>query len=120
MDSRTTKKRRSEKLHKMAGAKPAWSRTRVLKAPSTDKLDLIPKRATKNRKNKDITVSEAGEMWLQACARGFNGREPVEHTTLVTYRRGLKKHIVPLIGNIPLSKLTTPIVAQFRDDLLEQ
>jgi integrase len=59
-----------------------------------------------------ITVSEAGQIWLQACkAAGL------ERTTVDTYRQHLELHIVPNIGHRKVADLTIPIVSQFEQDL---
>jgi integrase len=60
-----------------------------------------------------ITVAEAGELWLARC-RG-NQRE---RTTLKQYRSHLVGHIVPLIGAERLSRLSTPRIEAFADELL--
>jgi integrase len=60
-----------------------------------------------------VTVQVAGDLWLE---RGQ--REGLEAGTLNQYRQHLKHHIVPLIGQVKLSKLTTPDVERFRDNLL--
>src|SRR5690242_6991324 len=63
--------------------------------------------------SESITVKEAGQLWL---TRGE--REGLEEGTLRQYRQHLKYHIEPLIGATKLSRLTTPMVEKFRDDLL--
>ena len=60
-----------------------------------------------------VTVKEAGTYWLE---RG--DLEGLEAGTLRQYRQHLNHHIAPLIGHLKLSKLSTPIVEKFRDDLL--
>ena len=60
-----------------------------------------------------MTVHEAGELWLARAER-----EGLEYGTFRQYRQHLQLHIDPLIGSTKLSKLTTPSIEKFRDDLL--
>lgn len=59
------------------------------------------------------TVEEASKLWLKAAERR------VEQGTLAQYRQHVRLHIVPLIGQILLSRLTVPVVRQFEEDLLD-
>jgi integrase len=61
-----------------------------------------------------ITVTEAGERWLAACDAGGVGRSTAEE-----YRRHLRLHITPHIGTVKLSRLTAPMVSDFRMKLCE-
>jgi integrase len=65
-----------------------------------------------------VTVAAAAEIWLGACERGRDGREPVEASTLRQYRQHVRLHIVPLIGGLKLSQLTAQRVRGFRDEAL--
>lgn len=65
------------------------------------------------------TVEEAAKIWLEAVEVGRNGRPPAEASTLRGYRNRADNHIVPLIGHLKLSRLTTPRVIEFRDELLK-
>jgi integrase len=58
------------------------------------------------------TVQEAGELWLNEC-----DGENLERTTIEEYRRHLNLHIKPHIGAMKLSRLTAPIVSEFRRTL---
>jgi len=60
-----------------------------------------------------LTVAEAAEIWLQ---RGENER--LERATMRSYVLYARAHIVPLLGEVRLSQLTTPRVAAYRDELL--
>lgn len=60
-----------------------------------------------------ITVAEAAVVWLK---RGED--ESLERATLRGYRGCIETHIVPSIGAVKLSRLTTPRVVEFRDELL--
>lgn len=59
-----------------------------------------------------ITVAQAGEVWIEACRN-----DGLERSTLRQYRNHLDLHINPLIGQTKLSRLTTPMVKEFRDRL---
>lgn len=59
------------------------------------------------------TVEAASTLWLKAAARR------VEQGTLAQYRQHVRLHIVPLIGQTLLSRLTVPVVRQFEEDLLD-
>src|SRR5262249_1345899 len=61
-----------------------------------------------------ITVKEAAERWLKECRR--EGREA---GTLRTYEQYVWLYIVPLLGHYRLARLTTPIVKDFRNSLLD-
>jgi integrase len=61
-----------------------------------------------------ITVAEAGLHWIKT-GEGNN----LERATLNEYQRHLNMHIVPYLGNVKLSKLTAPMVSEFRAKLRE-
>lgn len=60
-----------------------------------------------------ITVAEAGELWLHRVRA--NQRE---RTTVKQYGTHLRCHILPLIGAERLSRLSTPRIEAFVDELL--
>ncbi|PVE22850.1 site-specific integrase [Microvirga sp. KLBC 81] len=60
-----------------------------------------------------ITVKEAADLWLERCER-----DKLEETTLRQYRAHVNLHIVPRIGATKLSRLTTPAVNAFADQLI--
>ncbi len=62
-----------------------------------------------------ITVAEAGRHWIKT-GEGNN----LERATLNEYQRLLNTHIVPYLGNVKLSKLTAPMVSEFRTKLRER
>jgi integrase len=64
--------------------------------------------------SESITVAEAGDRWIKT-GEGNN----LERTTLTEYRRHLRMHIAPYIGNVKLSKLTAPMVTDLRNKLRE-
>jgi integrase len=61
-----------------------------------------------------LTVAEAAALWLE---RGE--REGLEHGTMLGYHRCVRLHLDPSIGKVKLARLTTPMVAIYRDELLE-
>ena len=69
--------------------------------------------------SQSITLAEAADLWLQACERGRDGRDPVEPHTLRVYDSHVRLHIKPLIGAELLSQLTTPKIGAFRDALID-
>lgn len=58
------------------------------------------------------TVAQAAALWLSD--REANG---LERATLAQYRQHVDLHINPVIGSVKLSKLTTPMVVDFREVL---
>jgi integrase len=60
-----------------------------------------------------ITVAQAAQLWLERCEQ-----DNLEPSTMVGYRSHVRYHIEPLLGAEKLSRLTTPRVEQFRDELL--
>jgi len=62
--------------------------------------------------SQSITVAEAGRLWLQGCEAAS-----LERTTVEYYEQHLKRHIIPLIGAVKLSRLTVPMVRAFEDKL---
>jgi integrase len=63
--------------------------------------------------SESITITEAARLWLERCER-----DGLEATTIRQYRAHVNLHIVPLIGVAKLSRLTTPAVNAFVDQLL--
>jgi integrase len=62
--------------------------------------------------SQSITIAEAGRLWLQGCESAG-----LERTTIDYYRQHLELHIIPLVGAVKLSRLTTPMVRAFEDKL---
>ncbi len=63
--------------------------------------------------SQSITVNEAAKLWIaQAEAEGR------ERSTLHQYRGLARNHIIPLLGETKLSRLSKPIVENYRDQLL--
>jgi integrase len=67
-----------------------------------------------------ITVAKAADEWLAACQRGRDGRDPVEVTTLATYRGHVEHYVKPALGGVLVNKLTTPHVRKFRNGLVDR
>jgi integrase len=61
--------------------------------------------------SQSITVAEAGEHWLRTSEENY-----LERTTLDQYER-LLNMIIPHLGNVKLSKITAPMVTEFRNKL---
>jgi integrase len=60
--------------------------------------------------SKSVTVAKAAELFVQSCV-------DLERSTLQTYRQHIDLHIVPLLGDVKLSQLSTPMVREFADRL---
>jgi integrase len=69
---------------------------------------------THTAESTSITFGQAAESWYQ---RGEV--EGLERSTLDQYRDHLDLHLLPLLGQTKLAKLTTPGIAAFRDQLLQ-
>lgn len=61
-----------------------------------------------------VTVAEAGPIWIEA-----GQREGLEATTITQREQHVRLHIVPRIGKVKLSRLTTPMVEEFKDQLID-
>jgi len=62
--------------------------------------------------SKSITVAEGCRLWLETgTAHGL------ERTTLDSYRQHASLHIIPLLGSVKLSALTTAAIRDFEDKL---
>jgi integrase len=64
--------------------------------------------------SESVTVAEAGKYWVKT-----GEGNSLERATLDEYQRHLDMHIVPYLGNVKLSKLTAPMVSEFRSKLRE-
>lgn len=60
-----------------------------------------------------ITLAEAAKLWLNAKALKN------QRATMQNYQGYVDHHIVPLLGRYKLAKLTVPVIAAFRDKLLQ-
>jgi integrase len=76
------------------------------------KVGVEVRQGTHTADSESITVAEAGKHWIKS-GEGNN----LERTTLDEYRRHLDLHIRPYLGNVKLSKLTAPMVREFRTKL---
>lgn len=61
-----------------------------------------------------VSIRAAAVLWLARAEA-----EGLEASTVRQYSEHTRLHIVPLIGDIRLSRLTTPMVEAFKDDLLK-
>ena len=59
-----------------------------------------------------LTVEAAAKLWIA-------DREvaKLERATIAQYRQHINLHIIPMIGNMKLSRLSTPAIVEFRDIL---
>src|SRR5262245_16006540 len=62
---------------------------------------------------KSITIAEAAEDWI-----AYVTNEKRERSTIQSYRSYIDNHINPRLGREKLSRLTTPRIQAFRDDVL--
>lgn len=70
-------------------------------------------RGTFTADSASISVGEAAQLWLERCER-----DDLEAATLTQYRSHAKHHIEPLLGAVKLSRLSTPRVERFVDEML--
>lgn len=78
---------------------------------ATVKVDV--RQSIHTPQNKSLTVGEAADDWINYVTLEKRERSTVEH-----YRFHVKNHINPRLGREKLSRLTTPRIEAFRDDLL--
>lgn len=111
------------------GGKPSWGvtyynadgkRTREFFTTKADAEDRRIEVEAKLRTGTFISDSDSITV-AQAGVRFIKSRERLqrEETTIRGYRQHLHLHIEPFIGNIKLSRLTSPKVVAFREDMLE-
>ena len=74
------------------------------------KIDVS--RGTHTPESRSITVVEAAQLWLTTCENHGLGR-----TTLTMYRQHVHLHIVPYLGRVKLSQLSTTLIRDFEDKL---
>jgi integrase len=60
-----------------------------------------------------VSVEGAADIWIKRAEA-----EGLERATVQAYRGLAKHHVVPALGSVKLSRLTRPMVEQFRDDLV--
>ena len=82
----------------------AWTRTALYEVD----------RGTHTPDSTSVTVADAAEVWIKRAER-----EDLEQSTIRQYRQHVDYHINPLVGDVKLSRLTTPGVQKFKDDLLD-
>jgi integrase len=81
--------------------------------PSLDRRVRAVQCAGLRRAPAPDSVAQAGDIWLQRAQT-----EGLEASTLKQYSEHVRIHIVPMIGELKLSKLNKPEVEKFRDLLL--
>lgn len=62
-----------------------------------------------------VTVAKAGEIWIAA-----GQLDGLQASTIVQRQQHLRLHIVPRVGAVKLSQLSTPRVEEFKDQLLRE
>lgn len=72
------------------------------------------RQGTHTADSQSITVARAGENWLAKCRR-----DGLEVSTINAYGQHLRLHIVPILGQRRLNQLTTPMIEEFRDSMLD-
>jgi integrase len=60
-----------------------------------------------------VSIEAAAEIWIKRAEA-----EGLERATVQAYRGLAKHHVVPALGSVKLSRLTRPMVEQFRDELV--
>ncbi|WP_070151104.1 tyrosine-type recombinase/integrase [Sphingobium phenoxybenzoativorans] len=63
--------------------------------------------------SQSVTVSKAADLWIAKAEA-----DDRERSTTKRYREIADIHIIPFLGKSKLSKLTKPIIEQYRDDLV--
>ena len=66
-----------------------------------------------------LTVAEAGEQWLKHAKAGVGRDAPLERATTRGYEDMLNRHIVPMIGRVPLANINADAVKSFEARILE-
>ena len=64
-----------------------------------------------------ITVADACERYLDRCAQRYQDKERMARNTLHQRRCIVRKHIVPFLGAVKLSRLTAPAVQDWMDKI---
>jgi integrase len=77
---------------------------------ATVKVDV--RKGVHTASSKSITIAEAGAKWITSGEN--NG---LERATLESYQQHLTRHIVPCLGSVKMSRLTLPMVRDFKDKL---
>lgn len=72
-------------------------------------------RGTHTPDSTSITFRQAAEQWVERGRR--DGLEP---TTIAAYDQHVRLHLVPICGDAKLSRLTTPMVEGYRDQLVDK
>jgi len=61
-----------------------------------------------------VTLIDAAAKWIESAEAA-----DLEISTIIQYQQHLRLHVVPVLGNVLLSKLTLPMIREFEDRLRE-
>ena len=70
---------------------------------------------THTPESQSITVKAAAKQWLDRARR-----DNLEPTTIAAYDQHVRLHIEPLCGAMKLAQLSAPMIAGYRDQLLDK
>jgi integrase len=76
--------------------------------------DKAVKDGTHTSESESVTIEQAVENWISRCE---TKKHPCERSTVESYRRTMKLHVVPFIGKLKLAKLDTSALAKLEDQL---
>ncbi|MRI57422.1 site-specific integrase [Methylobacterium sp. DB1607] len=62
-----------------------------------------------------VTVKEAVQAWLNDCERRWKIKDRMAGSTLAAYRSKAKHHVIPVLGHIKVSQLTSRQMQDFID-----
>lgn len=79
------------------------------------KVEVELAQGTHTADTDSLTLTQARDKWLETGEA--NG---LERSTLRPYRNHVDLHMVPLLGDVRISRLTTPMIEQFKTDLLRE
>ncbi len=70
------------------------------------------KRGTHTADSASISVADAGKRWINQAEA-----DELEASTIAQYRQHLDLHIKPFLGDVKLSRLTGPMIREFKSNL---
>lgn len=71
------------------------------------------KRGVHTPDSESLTIKQARDKWIDACKAN-----KLERSAIRPYENHVDLHIIPLLGDVKLSRLTTPGIERFKDSLL--
>lgn len=83
-------------------------------------LKAIEAHLEEGKKGLPVKVSEASDMWLEACAIGTEGNYGLERHTIDTYKGHMRNHILPEVGDIYITHMLPSDVRKMRDNLIKK